>query len=329
VSSATILSVYNKKLSNMFRGRLVVLTGDTKVAVALRRMAKYNISSVPVIKSRKDNTILGFLDMLDCLAFLCKLIGKEPKEGEKWEINAEELKSTTETFRNTPIEHLVDLSEKNPFYVCHGDQTLSTAVENYLKGAHRIAITDDCGDIIGIISQWTIANYLATVPTDDKDWIPILREPVGKVQFTHEVVSAQCEETTLNCFLSMYRQNVSNLAILDNEGRICGSLSSSDLKGFQLYLDSFGDLNQPVSQFLSLIRKKQGRTERFVVSVTPETVVKNIIETLNEEIIHRVYIVDNDFKPIGVFSLTDLMHQLVVDTHTFSTFAAPTIPEAQ
>jgi hypothetical protein len=44
-----------------------------------------------------------------------------------------------------------------------------------LKGIHRIGITDEDGDVVGIVSQWTIANYLATVPTDDKEWIPSLR----------------------------------------------------------------------------------------------------------------------------------------------------------
>jgi hypothetical protein len=57
VSAATIPSVYNKKISKLFRGRLVVLTGDFTVADALRRMARFNISSVPVTKSRRDNTV--------------------------------------------------------------------------------------------------------------------------------------------------------------------------------------------------------------------------------------------------------------------------------
>ena len=57
VSSPTMPSVYNKKLSKLFRGRLVALTGDFTVIQALQRMAKYNISSVPVLKSKTDNTV--------------------------------------------------------------------------------------------------------------------------------------------------------------------------------------------------------------------------------------------------------------------------------
>ena len=55
--SATVPSVCNKKLNKLFRGRLVVLPGDFTVGEALRRMSRFNISSVPVTKSREDSTV--------------------------------------------------------------------------------------------------------------------------------------------------------------------------------------------------------------------------------------------------------------------------------
>lgn len=326
VSAATVPSVYNKKLNKLFRGRLAVLPSDFTVAEALRRMAKFNITSVPVTKSKKDSSILGFVDMLDFLAYLCKLIGAEPS-GEKGELkipDAETLKSNTELFKNTQISQLVDTSGRDPFYVMHGDESLADAVAQYFKGVHRIAITDDGGDIIGVVSQWTIANYLATVPTDDKEWIPLLRGLVGEAKFTTKLVTVNANESTLNSFYKMHVNNLSAIAVLDDSGILCGNLSASDLKGFQLYLDDFGDLLQPVSQFLAIVRKKQGRPENFVVAVTPDTPMKDLIAKFNDEIVHRGYVIDVNKKPIGVLSLTDLMSQLVVDTHSIPTFAKST-----
>jgi len=325
VSSATVPSVYNKKLNKLFRDRLVVLPGDFTVGEALRRMARFNISSVPVTKGKKDNTILGFVDMLDFLADLCKLVVLEPVEqGKELKIDMENLQSKTETFRKTPISTLVDLSGKNPFYVMNGDESLADAVEQYLKGVHRIAITDDSGDILGVVSQWTIANYLATVPTDDKEWIPLIREPIGKAKFTTQVATANPKESALSCFLKMHMKKLSAIAIVDDLGKLCGNLSISDLKGFQLFLNDFPDLLHPVEDFLRVIRKKQGRPDNFMVAVTSDTPVKEVINKFNEEIIHSVYIIDENMKLIGVFSLTDLLQQLIVDTHTIATFAKPT-----
>jgi len=328
ISAATVPSVYNKKLNKLFRGRLVVLPGDILVSDALRRMSRYNISSVPVTKSRKDNTILGFVDMLDFLAFLCKLIGKEmPKEGENIEISEDDLenmKNRTEEFKNTPIRDLCNLSGRNPFHTMHGEESLSDAVEEYLKGVHRIAITDDDGDIVGVISQWTIANYLSTVPSDDKIWIPTIREPVGESKYRiTNVVTINKNKTALDGFLMMHSKKLSSLAVVDENGVLCGNLSASDLKGFQLFFKDFSDLTLPLSDFLGTIRRKQGRPDNFAVAVKPNVLVKDIIDMFNEEIVHRVYIVDNGYKPVGVFSLTDLMKGLIVDTHTTATFARP------
>jgi CBS domain-containing protein len=322
VSAATIPSVYNKKLNKMFRGRLVVLPGDFTVAEALRRMARFNISSVPVTKSKKDNTILGFVDMLDFLAYLLSLTGTEARSEQ--EIDSQKFKSMTETFRKTPISKVVDFSGKDPFYVMHGDESLADAVQHYLKGVHRIAITDDSGDIIGVVSQWTIINYLATVPTDDKEWIPLVRAQVGSVNFTEKLVTLNGKESALRSFQKMHENKLSAIAVVDDSGKLTGNLSASDLKGFQLFLEDFKDLLQPVSQFLGIVRKKQGRNENFVVAVPPNLPMKDLIYIFNEEIVHRAYIADENNKPIGVFSLTDLMKQLIVDTHSIPTFAKPT-----
>jgi CBS domain-containing protein len=318
VSSVTIPSVYNKKLNKLFRGRLVVLPGDFTAQEALRRLAKFNISAVPVLRSWTDKTIIGFAGVLDFLAYLIKLLRKEDGE---LDLDKENLKSKADLFRKTPIRDLVDQSGRDPFKVMHGEESLADAVEDYLKGVQRIAITDDNGDVVGVISQWTVANYLATVPTEDKEWIPVLREPVSKAKFTTEVVCINRNESALQAFNRMYQNKISAIAIVDDDGKLIGNLSASDLKGYQLYLDDFNDLLQPVWKFLGIVRKMQGRPDDFVVAFTPDILVKEIVKKFNEEIVHRAYIVDENRTLIGVFSLTDLMQQLVVDTHTISTFA--------
>jgi CBS domain-containing protein len=326
ISAPTIPSVYNKKLTKLFRGRLVVLPGDFTVDNALRRMAKYNITAVPVLKSKDDPTILGFAGMLDFVAHLVKLLAKEGTE--ELDLDESNLKAKTDIFRKTPICEIVDKSGRSPFHVMSGEESLSDAVQYYLKGAHRIAITDDNGDIIGVISQWTVANYLATVPTGDKDWIPVLREPVSRAGCSSNVISVNGKTNTLQSFLRMHTEKISALAIVDDDGKLIGNLSISDLKGFQLYLSDFNDLLKPVSEFLALIRKKQGRPENFVVAVSPTTLTKDIVAQLNDEIVHRAYIVDDDNKPIGIFSLSDLMQNLIADTHTLPTFAKA-MPESE
>jgi len=324
VSAPTVPSVYNKKLSKLFRGRLLALPGDTSVQEALRWMARYNTSAVPVLQSKTDTTILGFAGVLDALAYLCQLFGGKEQQAPKLE--GENLNEKIEQFKNSTLLQIVDTSGRNPFVLIHGEESLANAVDQYLKGVQRIAITDDEGNLTGVVSQWTIANYLATVPTDDKEWLPIMRTKVGETTYSKSVSSVNMNEKTINAFFQMYNQNLSAVAVVDDDGKLWGNLSSSDLRPYFMYLSDFDILTKPVSDFLSAIRKEQNRPANFVVAFSPDTMVKEVICKFNEQIVHRGYIIDNEKNILGAYSLTDLMQKLVTDTHTIASFANPNRP---
>ena len=63
----------------------------------------------------------------------------------------------------------------------------------------------------------------------------------------------------MEAFMEMHANKLSALAVVDDDGKLCGNLSASDLKGFQLFFANFDDLFKPVSEFLSAVRKMQGR----------------------------------------------------------------------
>jgi CBS domain-containing protein len=331
VSAPTVPSVYNKKLNKLFRGRLLALPSDVTIENALRRMGRYNISAVPVLESKTDTTILGFAGVLDALAYLCQLFGVQEQGGLKIEEGT--LGDKIQQFRNSPLRNIVDTSGRNPFKLIHGEESLANAVDQYLKGVHRIAITDDEGNLTGVVSQWAIVNYLATVPTEDKQWLPVMNTKVVDATHSMQVVSVNMNEKTINAFYQMYTNNLSAIAVVDDDGKLWGNLSASDLRPYLLYLTDYNILMKPVCDFLSAIRKEQGRPANFVVAFPPETKVKEVITTFNEEIVHRGYIVNVDKTIVGAYSLTDLMQDLIADTHTIASFANPNVvrpaPEEQ
>lgn len=315
-SAPTTPSVYNKKLTNLFRGRLVVLPAECNVAEALERLAYHNVTSAPVIKTDQDNKIiLGFLDTLDILAHLCNLGSSE--EGFQNLLKGD-------SFKNTQISELVDLSKRNSFNILHGDTSLSDAIDFFLKDNHRICITDNNGEVTGVISQWTVANYLATVPTDDKEWIPTLHAPIGETNFkTDNVLCCPASTKVFDAFVSIHKNKISGIGVTNEQGKLVGNLSASDLKGFLLFEKDFNNLNKPVGEFINNIRRLQNRPENFVACCDKSTKVIDIVKMLNKELIHRVYLVDENMAPSGLVSLTDIMRAIVVkDMHTSPNYAS-------
>jgi CBS domain-containing protein len=331
VSSASIPSVYGKKIGNLFRGRLVTLPHDFPLGACLEKISYYNITSVPVLKRDFDQTVvLGFIDTLDILSWLVKLatgqdtFGDQPPKMRPEDFDT--LVAKTEEFKNTPIGDIVGFSKRNPFHVLHADTSLQEAVEFYLKGIHRIAIVDDKGEMTGVLSQWTIANYLATVPTDDKEWIPTYKIPISQNPLiTKNLITCSPETSVMDAFLLMNFHQLSAIAICDSDGRLVGNLSASDLKGLEMFERDLSALKKPVLEFVNNIRQLQGRPENFLAFCLPHQETLSIIRKMNKEIVHRVYIVDSELsmKPLGVASITDMMKGFVVkNIHTAPVYAS-------
>jgi len=78
-------SVYRKKLKNLItEGPLVTISSADTVSSALDKLAYFNISSCPVILAEEErqgftgiSSTLGFVDMLDLLAYLVKVATKK------------------------------------------------------------------------------------------------------------------------------------------------------------------------------------------------------------------------------------------------------------
>jgi len=109
----------------------------------------------------------------------------------------------------------------------------------------------------------------------------------------------------------MHENLISAVPVVDEDGKIVASFSSTRLRG--LSADQFGDLLLPIDQFLA---KYAANSHVVTVSVddTTETILQKMIG--QEAHRHRVWVVENG-KPIGVVSMTDIMKE-IRDTGTES-----------
>ena len=75
----------------------------------------------------------------------------------------------------------------------------------------------------------------------------------------------------------------------------------------QLYLKQHETLDQSIIVFLYKIRQLDLTTRAPVCTCTPEDSVFNTIGKLSATKAHRVFIVDELFRPVRVVSLTDII----------------------
>jgi len=108
----------------------------------------------------------------------------------------------------------------------------------------------------------------------------------------------------------MVIQSVTGLPVINDEEILVGSLSSSDLKGSKEE-NLFTDLNLSVADFLaSRIGEFKRDDISLLVSCTMDDTIQDIVQRMVSRHIHRIFIVDNNNKLIGVLSLCDIIQIL-------------------
>jgi len=279
-----------------------------------RGLVQHNFLSVPVLQKTK-NKWYGFIDMYDIVKFVVEFFGETDalKNSEDWF----KLASESEEFKKKTVNDVMKypLTRRNPFFPIHRGYSLFAAVEAMAResGLHRVPIVDDDRHLVTVVTQSQLVQILhknLDLLGEKKD------KPVNMMEkYFEDVYCIQEEAVALDAFKMMVEKNVSGLAVIDKEGKLTAAISMKDLKAMSPDARLFWRLYQTVHNFLLKVRKENNETSgdrpRTIVTVKPTDTLDTVVKKLAEHKIHRVFIVDDHKKPLGVISLKDVMKEII------------------
>lgn len=189
---------------------------------------------------------------------------------------------------------------------------------------HHVVVTNDKRDIVGFISQSRVINFIAEhidkfPEIADKTLETCLKNFSGMEGMERPVVTCHIRnDTVMTAFQKMIEAKVSGLAVVDDNGKLVGSFSSSDIKVPEITYptecyqrcDEFSfvnDLYLPVGQLLTrlpLAPTNQANSLTPVACMLDET-LGSTIHKLDENKVHRIFVVDEQNHPSKVLSLCD------------------------
>jgi len=98
------------------------------------------------------------------------------------------------------------------------------------------------------------------------------------------------------------------MPIIDNEGRLIGSFSASDIKSC---LD--GELLKflwcPLKSLIEQAQKHWNRSDDFLITCEEGDSIEHIMQLMVDNHIHRMFKVDENYQPQRVVSLRDILQQ--------------------
>ncbi|KAF8058362.1 cysG [Scenedesmus sp. PABB004] len=206
---------------------------------------------------------------------------------------------------------------------------------------HRVGIYDTHFRLTNIISQTDIVKFLHMNPDALGELGGQTAEELGWT--ARPVVSLGPDVSAIEAMTLMNERQINAVAVVDGVGKIIGNFSVSEMRS--IMAEHFGALSLPVGEFLALehgtefqgyshiheqevvaskghkfitdrIARARPRTPgeevgQALVLVTPQTPLLEVIDKIVSNRIHRVYIIDDAERPVGVVTCTDVVRLVV------------------
>lgn len=280
---------------------------------------KNNIVGAPVWDNQTKKYV-GFFEMRDILSSVIATEKSEEEEHDPDSVkfdryNEHMVKELTDSHAGGgkrkfadayPSDHTISyLAARNHFYYCRPHAKLSDLCEFLNKRhCHRVPILNAEDRCQSIVTQTALISFIADNYPRDK-----LKETIkeAKIPYKKKVFSVPDTVPASEAFTLLDNKRLSGIAVVDEDGKLIGNTSARDIK-LAAFDEGKTAMHLDILSYLARVRQAvTQKKERYpCCHVHEDATVANVIELLAKTGYHRVFVVDDDIRPIGVISVSDI-----------------------
>lgn len=270
---------------------IIFIEANQKVGAVEKILRQEHIHSLPVLNSASKR-FEGVIDTCDLVTWA---VSKFPKA----QLNAWDTFREEKEFTLQPVTDLIDASWRDHFVAAAPETPALTLLEHFREpSVHRVFLRSAADKpLSGLVTQTDLVRLFRSIDFERKT------VRLGELIHSKKVVSCYEGELVVSAFRLLDLAQVSACAVLDDQGKLVGAISSFDVtSGSQESIATL--LYQPVSAFL---KRGQPNAAKQAVSVHANDTFDRVLELMETEKVLHVFIVDDDGFPTGVITPRDLV----------------------
>jgi len=271
------------------KSNLITASLNDSVESVLAKLFAHKIISLPLLN--ETGQFIGIISLQDIVMDLV------------W--RPEEKLPTSQNLARLVRDVFALREEAKYLWIFQPTENLATIIDTFANGVHRGLVPQQDDQTkhyrYVMLSQSDIVKFLSQNLSSFKDLANKTMTQLKLGEKRTETITADLR--TFDAFKLLGDEYVSALPIVEKEtGRLLGNLSASDLRG--LTVSKLRFLNESIETFL----QAQLGGIRAPVSVKPSVTLAQVIQNLVDNRVHRVWLIDDKEKPIGVVTLTDVLN---------------------
>ncbi|KAK4161662.1 hypothetical protein QBC43DRAFT_323385 [Cladorrhinum sp. PSN259] len=270
---------------------------DTSVEDATRLLLQSSPTNVVLVReSSNSKHVISTFDYTDLNAYLLVVVGLAKADEESIELYAD-ISQRAQAQKPIMLQEIQSLSRKEQLVALPAESTLDKAMEAFGSGVHRILITNQANEVVGILSQLRLMEFFwneaVNFPVIDRLYGSVLRDlGVG----THQIIAINCDSPLTDALLLMHNEGLTSVAVVDQGLNVVGNISTADVK----HLTSANNLpllKSSCMHFISVILSERGmehgRDSFPVFHVNPYSTLAHTVAKLVATRSHRMWVVES------------------------------------
>lgn len=288
---------------------VVSLNGTDTLNHAFQTLVRNNILGAPVrVDGPNGSHAYKVIDIVDLVHFVVNLYSEDERlfEHDLHEIMARSGQSNAG--KAFTVQNVCDLSHCNPCVPVAETADLSKIADALATGVHRVLVIDHEGTLKNVITQSAIVEFLWKHRSHFTD---ILEKSLFELNLgAKDVVSAKTSDLAIDAFRSIITRKVTAVGVVNHDGVLIDNISTRDLRHViqtaTASKDTVKHLYSPVAEFLAAKHKEDVAPATAIACKSTDTFAQ-LLEKIHNNKIHRVYVVNEHYHPIGVVSLKDIL----------------------
>jgi len=194
----------------------------------------------------------------------------------------------------------------------HPMRPLYEACRRMLKTRARriplVDVDDETGrqSVVSVITQYRILKFIAV---NNENYTDLLKKPVREIGLGtySELATTTMNNSVLDVIDLMVKHKISSVPVVDDQNRVLNAFEEVDvilcIKG-----GSYDELGATVGEALSR------RAEDFqgIYTCNEDDRLDSIFDTIRKSRVHRLVVVDDDYRLKGVISLSDILKYVLL-----------------
>ncbi|KAK0750461.1 hypothetical protein B0T18DRAFT_345920 [Schizothecium vesticola] len=270
---------------------------DTSVEEATMVLLKNNPSSVVLVRETPESKrALSTFDASDLNAYLLVVVGLAKPDDESVGLY-DNIAKKAQAQTPIPLREIQPLSRKEELVVLPLDATLDKAMEAFGSGIHRLLVTNQDGEVVGVLNQLRMLEFFwseaANFPVIDRLYGSILKDlQIG----TQQIIAINADAPLADALTLMNNEGLTSVAVVDHGLNVVGNISAADIRHLT-NTKTLPLLQSSSMHFISVILSERGveagRDSYPVFHVTPYSTLAHTVAKLVATNSHRMWIVDS------------------------------------